>query len=190
MRVKLFTFRYSSTLGGFDDTPLVEFTRDRTVLDFREHFFQVNEVPHLSCVLIYQEPVMDRAVTRTSSDKTANAGNHRGTNSHKQQDPTAGLNEADRVLFNTLREWRTERAREEAVPPYVILTNRELLAIIDRRPDSPTALSHIDGLGPKKIERHGKAILGLLSGTTTRPPAAPVSSTATPSNSTTATRSA
>ncbi len=41
MRVKLLTFRYSSSLGGFDDTPLLEFTRDKEVLSFREHFFAV-----------------------------------------------------------------------------------------------------------------------------------------------------
>ena len=56
MRVKLFTFRYSSTLGGFDDSPISEFTRDKDVLTFREHFFSVNEVPHLTCVVTYQEP--------------------------------------------------------------------------------------------------------------------------------------
>ena len=39
MRVKLFTFRYSATLGGFDDRPLTHFVRDKEVLSFREHFF-------------------------------------------------------------------------------------------------------------------------------------------------------
>ena len=39
MRVRIFTFRYSSTLGGFDDTPLTDFTRDKETLQFREHFF-------------------------------------------------------------------------------------------------------------------------------------------------------
>ena len=48
IRVKLMTFRYSATLGGFDDTPLVDFIRDKEVLSFREHFYAVNEVPHLT----------------------------------------------------------------------------------------------------------------------------------------------
>ena len=51
MRVKLFTLRYSATLGGFDETPVAEFTRDKELLGFREHFFVVNEIPHLACVL-------------------------------------------------------------------------------------------------------------------------------------------
>ncbi len=37
MRVKLFTFRYSATLGGIDDSPVTEFTRDEELLTFREH---------------------------------------------------------------------------------------------------------------------------------------------------------
>ena len=51
MRVRLLTLRYSPTLGGFDDTPLQEFTRCRELLEFREHFYAVHEVPHLTCVL-------------------------------------------------------------------------------------------------------------------------------------------
>ncbi len=48
MRVKLLTVRYSFSLGGFDDTPLLEFTCDKEVLSFREHIFTVNDIPHLA----------------------------------------------------------------------------------------------------------------------------------------------
>jgi ribonuclease D len=66
------------------------------------------------------------------------------------------------MLFNSLREWRTSTARAEGVPPYVLFTNRELLEIVRLRPDSRTALGHVPGVGPGKIERYGHAILGLL----------------------------
>ena len=56
MRVRLLTFRFSGTLGGFDDSPLHELVRDKELLSFREHFFTVNDVPHLVCVVTYQEP--------------------------------------------------------------------------------------------------------------------------------------
>ena len=61
MRVKRLTFRYSSSLDGFDDTPLLEFTRDKEVLSFREHFFTVNDLPHLAF----------GDATRRSSSKTS-----------------------------------------------------------------------------------------------------------------------
>jgi hypothetical protein len=47
MRIKLFTLRYSPTLGRLDDTPLQDFLRDKTVLECRERFFRVDGVPHL-----------------------------------------------------------------------------------------------------------------------------------------------
>ena len=56
MRVKLMTIRCSSTLGRFDEQPLTDFMRDKEALTFREHFFSVNEVPHVACVITYQEP--------------------------------------------------------------------------------------------------------------------------------------
>lgn len=52
------TFRYSATLGGFDDTPLSDFARDKEVIAFREHFYTVNEVPHVTCVVTYQDAVV------------------------------------------------------------------------------------------------------------------------------------
>ena len=58
MRVKLLTFRYSSTLGGFDATPLEDFIRDKDVLGFHEHFFHASDVPHVLCVVTWQDPVV------------------------------------------------------------------------------------------------------------------------------------
>jgi hypothetical protein len=66
MRVELITFRYSATLGGFDDTALVDVTRDKEVIAFREHFHSVNEVPHLSCVVHDQDAVVPQAVLEQS----------------------------------------------------------------------------------------------------------------------------
>ena len=55
------TFRYSATLGGFDDTPLTDFARDKELIACREHFYVVNEVPHVTCVVIYQDAVVPQA---------------------------------------------------------------------------------------------------------------------------------
>ncbi len=96
MRVKLFTLRYSATMGGFDEAPLLDFVRDKETLSFREHFFLVNEVPHLCCVVSYQESVISSEVLdearRTTSPK------HNG-----KPDPTAGLDERERALFSSSR---------------------------------------------------------------------------------------
>ncbi len=152
-RIKLFTLRYSDTLGGFADEALQQFLRDKSLLAFREHFFCVHDVPHLLCVVSCQESATrpDHSTTTPPSRET-------------RPDPLAGLNESQLVLFDTLRTWRAELAQREGVPPYVILTNRQLAEVVRRLPDSPTALGQVDGIGHKKIERYGKALLELLHG--------------------------
>jgi hypothetical protein len=153
MRVKLMTFRYSSSLGGFDSDPLTVFCADKEVLSFREHFFCVGDVPHLTCVIVYQPLPLGEAPT-AEAPTPARLGGWR--------DHLAQLDTAGRQRFETLREWRNERAREEGVPPYIVLTNKQLVEIAVRRPDSLTALGHVPGIGKAKIARHGKTLLRRL----------------------------
>jgi ribonuclease D len=75
------------------------------------------------------------------------------------------MSESERALFQHLREWRSKQAREEGLPSYLILTNRQLVTLVRRRPESATAVGHIDGIGPGKVERYAQAILRLLHGT-------------------------
>jgi ribonuclease D len=74
------------------------------------------------------------------------------------------LDTNQRALFNHLREWRMRTSREEGVPPYVLFTNRELASIVRARPDSPTALGTIEGVGPGKVKRFGRGLLAALRG--------------------------
>jgi superfamily II DNA helicase RecQ len=165
MRIKLMTFRYSATLGGFDDTPLVDFTRDKEVVAFREHFYAVNEVPHLTCIVHYQDALVPREALDAAREIAPRpAAPPRFQRRDGAPDPCEGLNEGERALFNHLREWRARQAHDDGVPPYLILTNRQLVAIVRKRPDSPTALGHLDGIGPGKVERYGAAILTRLHG--------------------------
>jgi len=171
MRVKLLTFRYSATLGGFDDTPLVDFIRDKEVIAFRESFYAVNEVPHVTCVLTYQDAIVPRAALEAAREipprPAAAPRPASGANPQRRDgapDPCEGLSEAERALFNHMREWRSHTAHQEGIPPYLILTNRQLVAIVRRLPESPTALGHVEGVGPGKVERYGKAILRRLIG--------------------------
>lgn len=45
MRPFIVTLRFSPTLAAFDTAPLVEFVRDKNVIDFRTWFFVVGDVP-------------------------------------------------------------------------------------------------------------------------------------------------
>lgn len=149
MRARILTLRFSPTLGGFDDTTLQDLLRDKELLELREHFFSFQDVAHLLCVVLYQQAVASPAAPTGNGAVPA----HGREKWQDRPDPALGLPEAERVLFATLREWRAETARKEGAPPYVVLTNRQLLAIVRAKPASANALSQINGVGPAKVER-------------------------------------
>ena len=68
-----------------------------------------------------------------------------------------------RARFETLRNWRRERAAEQRVPPYVIFQDKTLLEIALAEPGDLHALEHIPGVGQSKLERYGKGVLAALS---------------------------
>jgi ATP-dependent DNA helicase RecQ len=65
-------------------------------------------------------------------------------------------------LLAKLREWRTGQAREQSVPPYVVFHDSTLSAIAAAQPRDLDALSRISGIGTKKLERYGPALLQLI----------------------------
>jgi DNA helicase-2/ATP-dependent DNA helicase PcrA len=73
-----------------------------------------------------------------------------------------GLKELDSGVWEELRTWRLERAREDGVPPFVVFHDTVLRRIADARPASLAELSQISGVGPAKIERYGDELLALV----------------------------
>nr|WP_279639186.1 DNA helicase RecQ [Sphingomicrobium sediminis] len=66
-------------------------------------------------------------------------------------------------VFDALRQWRSETAKEAGVPPYVIFHDSTLRQVSAQRPDTLSALSTVDGVGEKKLERYGQGLLDALA---------------------------
>jgi ATP-dependent DNA helicase RecQ len=66
-------------------------------------------------------------------------------------------------LFEALRGWRRDRAKEQGVPPYVIFHDSTLREVASRRPASLRELSAVEGIGDTKLERHGESLLDALA---------------------------
>ncbi len=66
------------------------------------------------------------------------------------------------VAERLLRAWRTERAKADGHPPYVVLSDAQLRGIALTRPADAKALLACDGIGPTKLERYGDDILARL----------------------------
>ncbi len=69
----------------------------------------------------------------------------------------------DEVLFERLRTWRTETARDQKVPAYVVLTDATLQVLAERRPASERELVGVPGIGAVKVTRYGEDLIRLCS---------------------------
>ena len=70
--------------------------------------------------------------------------------------------EADLELFERLREWRAGVAREAEVPAFVVFSDATLAEIALARPRTDDALLAVNGVGARKLEAFGDAILRLV----------------------------
>ncbi len=69
---------------------------------------------------------------------------------------------ADGRLLERLRALRSEIAKEDRVPAYVVFSDRTLLEFAVRRPRTLGAVSDIRGVGPAKLEKYGDRFLALV----------------------------
>jgi ATP-dependent DNA helicase RecQ len=69
----------------------------------------------------------------------------------------------DAQLLQRLKAWRVAEARTQSVPVYVILHDRTLADIARLQPRDVTALAAIAGIGARKLERYGAALLDMVA---------------------------
>jgi|GEM_PF-156627 len=74
------------------------------------------------------------------------------------------LASADEVLFEQLRALRREIADEQQVPAFVVFSDRSLIDIASRKPQSLEELLDCHGVGEAKLERYGDAFLRVITG--------------------------
>ncbi|WP_435839918.1 DNA helicase RecQ [Streptomyces chilikensis] len=87
----------------------------------------------------------------------------RGERRAKAAAAVAELPEELQPVFEALRAWRGERAREQGVPAYVIFHDATLREIAAARPSSVEELRGISGIGEKKLATHGESVVELLA---------------------------
>ncbi|MSO76297.1 MAG: DNA helicase RecQ [Alphaproteobacteria bacterium] len=68
----------------------------------------------------------------------------------------------DTSLLGVLRVWRSDMARKRGVPAYVVLHDATLEGIASSRPKTLDQLRAVAGIGDKKLERYGHALLLLV----------------------------
>ncbi|MCJ1710224.1 DNA helicase RecQ [Clavibacter michiganensis subsp. phaseoli] len=66
-------------------------------------------------------------------------------------------------LFEALRAWRSEQAKEQGVPAYVVFADVTLREVATVRPQDLGQLAGITGVGQKKLDTYGEGLLAVVA---------------------------
>ena len=76
---------------------------------------------------------------------------------------TLTLDADTQARFAALRAWRAEVAKEHNLPAYVVFHDATLATMAQQQPTTLDELATISGVGAKKLEAYGAAILRVLA---------------------------
>lgn len=96
-------------------------------------------------------------------DALGRTGGGGGGGSRQRKSSADDVAPGDRDLFEALRAWRAEKAREQGVPAYIVFGDATLRAIAAARPTAIADLDGITGIGAKKREAYGDGILTVVA---------------------------
>ena len=146
MKICVLTFVYDGESRRFDCPELEEFLNENRVKRVYPEFVS-HEGELIWAVLVTYE---------AREQKT------KGERRAARMRPEAVLNEKQLEVYDTLRRWRNERAKEVGKPAYVLFTNDMAVRIVKQMPKTLDKLEQVPGMGKARMEELGKEVLGVL----------------------------
>lgn len=150
MLVKIFTLSFDLSKQQFDAKIFDEFAASKKIIQVNDYFFSQGGATYL-CLIVKYDLVSEETRKNLSPIPSRNA------------DFKIEFKDEEMKLFNELRSWRAQACKDEGVPPYIILNNKQLARIVEIKPLTKTALDEVDGIGKIKVEKYASAILEIVS---------------------------
>ena len=114
-------------------------------------------------VMLREETAAGSPRKRGIKAKTVRSGVALSSASPKSSSVLNGYSKnGDANLISILRNWRSGMARKQGVPAYVVFHDATLEGIASSRPQTHDQLRAVSGIGDKKLERYGDALLSLV----------------------------
>ncbi len=145
MKVKIFKIRLSDEFIYADQMLLDRFLQENNVLKYETAFVKEDE-SYWSVVLYFEE---SKIQVNEAKPEKYNA---------VEED----LSQDEIKIMDSLKLWRSEKAKEKSLPVYLIATNKELFSIAKYKPAKKEELLDIKGFGKYKIENYGEEIIEIL----------------------------
>ncbi|HLK60770.1 MAG TPA: HRDC domain-containing protein, partial [Chthonomonadaceae bacterium] len=144
---------------GFLDT-LVE--QELLHLDREAEYPLLHLTPQGRSALRTEEEILANPLKVVTAARTTSPPLRAANASLPSADAPLAADEDER--FERLRAWRRIEAARQKVPPYVLFHDATLRTIAQVNPTDLNVLSQIPGIGPRKLESYGEAVLELLHG--------------------------
>ncbi|MBM3319643.1 MAG: HRDC domain-containing protein [Candidatus Eisenbacteria bacterium] len=162
--VTILTLPFLPSAQGFDADPIEALERRCEILDVVPAFFEHGGRPYWTLAVTHRlrrapgEQGAEGATEGEASPEEFRETRRRGRYGWREP-----VSEQDAGLYQALRAWRSEVADSLGVPVYLIFTNRQLAEIARLRPASIASLGSVPGVGRRRLEKHGQAVLDLVS---------------------------
>lgn len=132
-------------------------------------YFEIayNENNHLKITSAGSDVLFGRAtarlvVIRREETNETKRGRKRKATVPAQELPLGLPNTENEALFEALRKLRKRLADEEALPAYIVLSDKVLHLLSTSRPTSLEEFGNISGIGEHKKKKYGKEFINLI----------------------------
>ena len=119
-----------------------------------EDQYSVLRIGDISALKNENTPVIIRMYEEKEPSRRPKSSRKRSTDS---------LTSAGFELFEQLRKLRLEIAREEAMPPYIIFSDKTLIDMCVKIPKSKQEMLNVSGVGANKFDKYGQRFLDEIS---------------------------
>ena len=148
MKVRLFTIRMVADQLAEDENQLNGFLESIEFVKSDTHFVE-SKSSYWSVLIHYKEKGKSPLVEKSALERNEVVEHN--------------LNESQKLIYETLKTWRADKAQNLKIPSYTICHNSEILNAILREAKTPSDLRTIKGFGELKVEKYGGEILAVLN---------------------------
>lgn len=145
-KVKIFKVRLNEQFQAEDESWLNDFLESVKPVDIQSAVINTPTEKFWTVFIVYEEledvqaQLVDRVLYDTSEPLTPE----------------------EEEIYLRLRSWRDQKARQENLPPYMILHTSHLKAIVKTNPRTREDFRKIVGMSLRKIEKYADEILEFL----------------------------
>ena len=153
MKIKVFNIRLTKEYLKFDQKIVNEFL-EKVEMKKSSTSLVEGKVNFWSIIIHY----LEKSKSESNSEL--------GTENKSEKKPKlteSDLTKDELIIVDCLKQWRTEKAQEEMLPAYMILSNLDIYSVAKEKPTNFSELLNVHGFGEKKVDKYGDDIISVLN---------------------------